>query len=374
MDETKVAYQTTYRNLNPAKPLDGSLLDAYYVQRPGAPVRFLSAELQARSQPVRRLMVGQRGVGKTTELCWLAENLKAHGMVAYRFDLGQDPPENIGSAVTNLAIQLAGRSFIDDDRVEGLRQAKTTIGIDNLGRQYLNTDVGKAVRLLSEVVRVLQQVDRDPILLIDGWERLGSDAPMFSLMRILEQINCSVILVSRLSTIFISQFDPFREEWQLVILPSISVYTEGRAAVEAGWSLLKSVLERRTAEKVFWDSGALQQIIPLSGGNFRELVTMGQHASLLAGEAGKIVITAVEAESAIRQQRLRHTPTLSPDDQSVLRGFASGNRNVLDGSLLEQVNKSRIVAYHDQHLWFDVHPLLWPLVGLSYPEPPWGYR
>jgi hypothetical protein len=103
---------------------------------------------------------------------------------------------------------------------------------------------------------------------------------------------------------------------------------------------------------------------------FRELISLARHACLLAGLAGKDTVTDSEADAALREQRLNHTTTLAPEDRRLLTQFLQTERTWADQTYFEQVNQGRIVGYHGDNLWFDVHPILWPLFGLKYPDPP----
>jgi hypothetical protein len=368
MDEKKPDLRAAYRTLDPAKPLDESTLSTYYAQRPGAPTAKLADEIKERSQPFHAVVAGQRGVGKTTELNWLKEELWRASEPVFLFDLGR-------VATTNAATALA---FVTKE----LALHAKSVELGELVRQHAWLDwdfgiIGAVLQphVLPEVLgtfkavaaAIQQQRGRESVLLLDGWERVASNTEVYPFMEALERVNCSTVLVTQLSVILEPTFNRFTPDWDLTVLPAIAPFTYDRLRNEDGWSLLQTALNKRAGEGAFsWD--AQRVIIQASGGLFRELVSLARHACLLAERARKDQVTSAEAEAALTEQRLKHTATLAPGDRQSLLNFLRTERKWADQSILEQVNQGRIVGYHRETLWFDVHPILWPLVGLTYPQ------
>jgi hypothetical protein len=192
-------------------------------------------------------------------------------------------------------------------------------------------------------------------------------------MDALERVNCSTVLVTRLSVILEPNFNRFSPDWALTVLPATPLFTYDRRFSDTeGWLLLSSALEKRAGAVAFL-SDARRVIIQASGGLFREFVSLARHACLLAERAHKDRVTATEANAAVIEQRLRQTATLTAGDQQLLLGFRVGERRWADEKIFEQVNQSRIVAYYRENLWFDIHSILWPLVDLKYPAAPHGF-
>ncbi len=368
MAEESADLRTAYRTLDPAKPLEGWELSNYYVQRPGAPTARLAAEIKERSQPYRAILTGQRGVGKTTELNWLKADLTLE--LVLMLDLGRVAARNAATALAFVTMELVRQNPHIDlaKRLENRKWAGLDFEVF-LPPEYMP----EVVRTFNDVKAVIQQQQgRDPVLLLDGWERVVSNAEVYSFMDALEGIDCSTILVTRLSVIFEDTFKRFMPDWDFTIIPAIPLFTLNRSAEADGWSLLKTALEKRTGQLAF-TLDALLLVFRASGGMFRELVSTARHACLLADRAGKDRVTAAEAEAALREQQLRQTATLTAEDRQRLAQFAKSERTYADRTILEYVNHGRIVAYQEESRWFDVHPVLWPLVGLTYPPPPLGF-
>jgi hypothetical protein len=367
MNEKNPDLRAAYRTLDPAKSLEGTSLLNYYTQRPGIPTAKLAEEIKERSQPFRAILAGQRGVGKTTELNWLKEELGRAHQCAFLLDLGRVVATNAATALAFVTVELARQNPPLD--LDKLLQNRQWAGLD--------FEVGVHPQFLPEIVRTLKELKaaiqakqgQEPVLLLDGWERVTSNAEVYPFMSALEGVSCSTVLVTRLSVILEPEFNHYKADWDLTILPAIPLFTYDRAWDSEGWSLLASTLERRAWKQAF-QADALRVIIPASGGLFRELVSLGRHACLLAERAGKDAVTSVEADAALREQRLKYTATLTAGDLEVLRQFLRTNRAWADRGIFEQVNQGRIVSYYRDSLWFDVHPILWPLLSLEYPPPP----
>jgi hypothetical protein len=371
MAEDKPNLRVAYQTLDPAKPLEGPTLWNHYAQRSGAPTARLAEEIKQRSHPFRAIMAGQRGVGKTSELNWLKGELTGWSERVFVFDLGRVATTNAVTALAYLTKELVVQTKVIDPGELVKRKAAFDWDFGIIGTVLSPNELTDILGAFKAVVTAIeQQPGREMILLLDGWERIASNEEVYSFMDALERVNCSTVLVTRLSVILDPRFNRFREDWDLTLLPAIPLFTYDRTQADPeGWSLLFNVLTMRNAMQAF-SSPALRVLIPASGGVFRELISLGRHACLLAVQAGKDQVDSGEAEAALREQRLRHTPTLTREDLAVLKHFSVSERIWTDPNIWEQVNQGRIVAYHHDRLWFDVHPILWPLLKMDYPAPP----
>jgi hypothetical protein len=368
MDEKNPDLRAAYRTLDPVKPLEGAWLSKYYVQRPGAPTAKLAEEIKERSQPFRAIIAGQRGAGKTTELNWLKEKLEREGQFVFLLDISRMAATNAATALGFVTAKLAQEGKRSNVEFGGLFEDQAWIGLDfkKTGAVLHAAQLPEITRIAKGVMEAIQRNrGQEPILLLDGWERVTSNAELYPFMNALEGVNCSTVLVTRLSAILESSFNDYRVDWDLTVLPAIPVFTYDRAADQEGASLLTNALEKRAWKQAF-QPDALSVIIAACGGVFRELMVLGRHACLLTDLAGKSAVTSVEADAALREERLNNTTTFSPEDRSELSEFLKTERTWADQRMLKQVDQGRIIAYHRDRLWFDVHPMLWPLMGLKY--------
>lgn len=355
---------TAYQNLNHAKPLQEDRLDSFYVgrsERNDDPVSVLTAQLIAGDVPSRVILAGQRGVGKTTELFrMLHEFGRAGHQPAYYLDVGSTlSGEDTTPTLAHVAVELARLTETRWGEIAGWEEF-----LHGGGRNPPPADTPQPASLINAIVgnqRVLFK--KHAILLLDGVERFEPKRLVYRLLTELGRLNCSVVVAASLTTDFAKDFSPFRDNWEPVYLPAVPLFTQDQKADKAGWQLLKSVVERRTEPNTL-DQAALRLIIPASGGIHRDLIWTAGYACLVGHQRQKNRVTEEEAEVAVKQLRLRLTPSITPADMNALNAFMNRKGDVLNETFFEQVERSLIVGYHGQQgWWWDVHPLIWQLLG-----------
>jgi hypothetical protein len=358
---------TAYRNLNHAKPLFEDRLDSFYVgrsERNDDPVSVLTTQLSAAEVPGRVILAGQRGVGKTTELFRMLHELgRADYPHAYYMDVGSTlSGEDTTPTLAHVAVELAR---LTENQLKGITRWEEFL--NGGGRTPPPPDTSEPALLINTIVRSqYKKFKKHAILLLDGVERFEPKRLVYRLLTELGRLNCSVVVAVSLTTDFARDFSPFRDNWEPVHLPAVPLFTrDHKSADRAGWQLLKSVLERRTDPDTL-DRAALRLIIPASGGIHRDLIWTAGYACLVGHQRQKIRVTEEEAEVAVKQLQLRLTPSITPADLNVLHDFMDMDRqrDVLNETFIDQVERSRIIGYHGQQgWWWDVHPLTWPLLG-----------
>jgi len=292
---------------------------------------------------VRAIVAGQRGVGKTTELKRLA-----------RFSTSKV-------------------EFIEiDQRAIGKKGAGTLYHIAGiLAERWEYHDFAESSPDLKDVLAFGQErFGSLPVLLLDGGERIANDESVLRLLKRFLRLDCSVILAVRLPTGLVPEFDSIKDDWGYYPLSAVSVCTPDRAyADESGWNMLKELLRKRSWEGAF-NKAALRILIPASAGIYRELITMAEDACLQAYQANKTVVTEVEATAALLRMRLKHIPRLSAENFNLLKQIAHGKRDRFDKTWADFINNNRLIGYHSENMWFDVHSILWPVLEITEPRAP----
>jgi GTPase SAR1 family protein len=346
--------KAAYRKLDPAKPLQGDQFESYYVSRPGDPIALLAEELSYREEPLRVLLVGQRGVGKSTELIRLVKLLEHRQKSLYLLDLSQGK----------------GYCTADTLMVEFVRQlvkkAPSLKQTAPLGHQWdfsFHNSTLAALDLVTALGR-----DGRPVILLDGFERLPS-GDLLELFSALVSLPCSLVVIAPIRIVLQPEFASPLGEWdQIVPLPAVSVVTMGHTPDPAGITLLQSVLQRRAGETAF-DNAALDLIVPASGGIHRDLLTLAQQACVRAGVAGKTVVTSDEALAAVEQRRQDYSFQLTPQDWGTLKRLDDSKFIARDAGLISLLERNLIVSYRSDWTWFGVHPILDPLLKRVVPTP-----
>jgi hypothetical protein len=338
-----------YRRLDPAQPLADHLLDSYHVPRPGDPVARLAFDLAQSNRPLRALLAGQRGVGKTTELHRL-QRLIARGAVWF-LDIGH-----------------------------GLRSETTDTIIDHITaalRKAANIEEGLGPGLERTVQALARQQAISPILLLDGLERLARPESLYSLLRELASVECSLVLVTDLSMAMGKEYDTHRETWQRIVLAAVPIFLPDRSGPdEFGWKSLKAVVERRLhGLDAPIHPSAFRQLIQASGGVLRDFVRVTGAACFRVASSKEPNLMEDVAKAAVQDMRTDLVYDLEIQDRNHLKKFMEerGDASLRAGER-EHLKRNLVIVYQGENPWQDVHSLLWPLLGPLYPKAPYEFR
>jgi hypothetical protein len=297
-----------YRALDPAQGAS----DPVYVPRPGDPIGLLMEEVQVRTSPLRVLLGGQRGVGKTTELLRLSGLLQAGRAGMTRWNAGE----------------LLVESILKDMDI------------------LLN-------RVSSEL----------PLLvLLDGLERVPAHqaAPFIDALR---DAWAHLITVAPLPLLLAPSFSSSVSDWDRVIfLPAVSVYTPEGKPDGVGVTYMAEVIGRRTGDGIFEDDQTLEFLILSSAGLHRELLSLAQQACMRAAVSGQTQVTHKAVQATVDDKRHEYSFHLTPPDIEYLREVAESKRITADPRALPLINRNLIVSYQGESAWFDVHPIVKPLL------------
>jgi hypothetical protein len=348
-----------FRRLDPASPLDGDLLEAYYVGRPGDPVGELTKRLEYSESPQHILLVGQRGVGKTTELHRLDRSLKTNKLNFLPFlvldSIGEQvldyPDKAVNQVLQKLWHQLS-------QRLKWSKQYSSFSRMDSFG--MISGDAAK----VRDVISDLKEENFNLVLLLDGMEKLrGQDVrKAASFAAELRRLGCSVIAVVPLALWFSPEFSSEVAEWDRVVtLPAVSIRTRNGAPDEAGRGLLRSVIEQRGCGDLFTEE-AIAFVIEQSGGIHRELLTLAQDALLRASPGSQPQITIHHVKASVDERRLTQSSRLTTQFYKALSHVREFKRLDNTANLLQLLELHLVVAYQDSSTWFDVHPVFEPLI------------
>jgi hypothetical protein len=338
-----------YRALDPAQPARNV---QHYVQRPGDPMGVLGEEMKIRTSPLHVLVGGQRGVGKTTELLRLKDLLEEerlpHLMLSPDRSVGQVPPAHFLRTLCQvMAIQHFSQDSALSARIPELGGAVDAFGLK---------------QLLNELVNNVQSTTgRGFTYLVDGLEKLSpADASTF--VTTMVDISCSFVAVAPIPLLLSPDHASAISEWDRVIsVPAITVANrDGNPDVE-GLAVLRAIVERRAGIDAF-EKSALDLVVGASGGIHRELLTLAQQACLRASVAGRVQVREEDARNAVEDRRQEVSFHLTPTDLNFLGEVQRHHRVTGDPRALPLIERNLIVGYHGGWSWFDVHPIVKPLL------------
>jgi hypothetical protein len=341
-----------FRRLDPASALDDDPLEAY-VLRPGDPVGKLVKILDFSESPRHILLAGQRGVGKTTELQRLRNLLKWNSFPLLH-QLERTSISNPPAGITRLTEDLAQNAA----RVVGslsnfsLFHPRNSLGITTIHTEFL--------RLIED----LRKANINPFLLVDGLEKVrGREIrEVVRFVGELGQLDCTVIAVAPLGLTLLPEYGPEVAEWDRVVtLPAVSIRTRDGAPDDEGCGLLRTVIESRVGGHVF-EGDALKFLVEQSAGIHRELLSLAQDACLSASIAGHSRVAFDHIQSAVEERRLAQSSRLTTHFLKALDHVRQHKRIASNASLLPLLELNLVVAYQDASIWFDVNPIVEPLI------------
>lgn len=391
--------QEAYRTCDPSLPLMPD--HPSYVSRPDSSLEPLERTIRFSKHPIKVLVSGQRGVGKTTELSALAKHFSEQFLVVWvnaseYLDLADASAEDVLLAVAS-AIYLTARDAglpIQPEIVEEFQgwltaqsqyfatysagtstpdQLFVTLALEmrlsTAVRKGIRTDIAPRITELIEWVNVLimsaQVASRGkPILLIvDDLDKVSLDASFRLFVESWPVISAPIahiVYVFPIPLFFGPNIALIRSSVDaMAMIPNVAPLRFDGSPHYLGLAYLREVLLKRVTSPLISDE-AIELIIRASGGNLRELLILIRDASLKAGLAGRTSIAAEDAQRAAAQLRREFQRMLRPQDISVLQEVHRTKR--LIGESIYLLMSNVVLEYQNDEIWYDVHPALLPLL------------
>lgn len=403
------------RFFNPRSPLSGAELNYWFVERPDTPRFRLEAYLGAQREPVKTLFIGPRGSGKTTELNKLAESMRNvyYSISVPMLDItgrtGMDYVDLMLALFTEVTQQavsqgalptpllqpvqrgwddlsrwwdvviagLAIRPPADESSVQatlGFKLAELQLGVKQSAQtrerinDLLEPRLPEMIQRLNWVLGQLQRPERRVLLIVEGLDKIDLAAAE-SIFRdhaaTIAAPEATMIFTFPNALRFSDHFDTIRRNFARTdVLPNFAVRRQNGTANDTVVDDLRGLVWARLEERLA-DREALDLMLFASGGQLSSLVFLVQNAAVeaVAHRRSPQVITAEDAQEAIRLLRSMLAPELRQADYALLRerhrrrrpltADADEGRLLYNGTLLE---------YGDGQPWGDAHPVLWELL------------
>jgi hypothetical protein len=217
--------------------------------------------------------------------------------------------------------------------------------------------------MTRDVLKEINLEDDGPALIvIDGLEK-HSTTDAAALLNVMLDLPCSLVVVVPLPLLLSPNYASTIGECDRVIsLPAISLRQANGNRDDDGVALLRTVVERRAGADAF-ESSALDAIIEASGGIHRDLLTLAQQSCMRAAMKNRTMVTEADARASIEERRQELSLHLTPSDLAYLLEVKASKRLTGDPRALPLISRNVIVSYHGDWAWFDVHPLIQPLLA-----------
>lgn len=406
------------RVFDPMHPLAGQELKEWYIDRPGNPLEAMKIYLQGlglADQPVKLLLTGHMGSGKSTTLNKLAEELKRRffivpfdvrqsasvadltyidlilGMATSLFrratesDVLQKAPAQIASGVWDdisgfIEQVIFGPASFRSPPASAEVSAKVHFLALELQTKFAKEaatrdEVRKRIEpRLAELHDKINQVADEvhtrykrPVLFFVE----NTDKPDLERAREIFLGHTYALTAFRASVIYTfpiglrysgADFSLIRDHFtETSVLPNLKVANPDGSANPDGLACLSQSLSIRMTDNLIQDQ-ARDQIIRASGGLMRTLVLLVRRSAVNALAAGQEVIAPEHVEPAIEEERAGFIAGLSRADYPVLYERHQDKQLSGDESVLRLLQTRALLEYANGEPWCDVHPIALPLV------------
>ena len=419
----------------PLEPDDPAYVPGVHVEESGDPINDLAAQIAWDRGGGTYLFTGQRGTGKSTELRRLRRDLRAQGCTVFLLDMSnyllETEPIEIGDFVISLMGALsdevetlyqtapAARSYwqraadflqtevsVKEFSAQGLKlelKGNPTFKerIQAASRNNLSAlvrDARNFVLEVNELVQAREGRDQKIVLIADSVERLrgvnadgakkvfdsavalfsgNPDNLKFPPLHVVYSVPPYLsALTANLSALYSSQ---------MVFLASAHVFEapaagNSRRPSSRGLDALRRMVSQRYADWAEVLSAAqIDRLALATGGDIRDFFRLIA-ACLVKARNPKLSLPVsdqvlVDVENAMRREML----PIPDEDKDWLKEIATSHQAELKSmdrlSTLGRYFDTRLVLnYRNGSDWYDVHPLLWDVIGAHDSHPDTGTR
>ncbi len=399
------------QNFIPNRALAGSGLRFWYVEREKSPRGQMATELRvAKNHPIKLLLVGHRGGGKSTELNKLVEEIgETH--VAIRIDIeeatGSKTPGyeelmfTILTRVTRASIDkswvrrpvqdvlqetwqgmrdwwqrvVAGTQLITPGtEVSTYAQFDTMLGTIEVGakqssftreelRQQLNRYMPDLLRYLNLVAaEVRRTVDPKQLLIIvENTDKIDQSAAVDIFVNHAATVTAPEAQMIYTLPIALRHSDHYNSITsrftRSFFLHNWAPFQREGTDHGRNQDALRRIALRRM-ENTLIDDEALTEIVRKCGGVPNDLVILMRMAANYALSYGRTTIGLEEVAEAVKERRDHLSAPLSAADWANLKRINASHRLTNDPDLQRLFYNGSLIEYDNDVRWCDVHPIL----------------
>jgi len=395
----------------PLPPLPAGQPNPFYVRRPGNPTSRLERELlRPYRNPPKYFFSGHRGCGKSTELQQLAvaprilekywpvhftirdeadiydldfkDVLLSIGSRLYRAyveDGGKLPAEllreldgwrgkveevvktNLNGRISEMGVEAGLKNFFATAGVKMKLEPKTRSEL----RQVFERNLSELVDVVNKIAAAIHaERKRPPLVLIDDLDKPDLEVSrkiFYDHREIMLQPTCPIVYTVSSPLFYSPEFQAIRD--RAIFLPNVRLSSLGRPEQRdrEGFRTMREFVHKRMVGDLIAND-ALDEVVRLSGGLFREAARLMRSSIDRAASSGREKIELEDVHAAAAEIRGEYRRFLTRDQRALLRDLRQ-HHQVRDpekiGPLLQIL---AALEYANGEPWWNVHPVLEPLL------------
>ncbi|MCS7350069.1 MAG: hypothetical protein RMM10_00945 [Anaerolineae bacterium] len=263
-----------------------------------------------------------------------------------------------------------------------------TLGLDlKLMRSpTVDRDLERATEALNALIRVVEgSVGRSLLLIVDDLDE-SRQADMIRLNFVdkpyLGRIACRAVYAAPIELYYdLSQQGGRRHFGEMVPLSNVRLFDRGdpERKDREGFRFMREVIHKRLerpdgpqgpsyTEKAVFARGVVNELIMASGGIVSDLIRLVRLAIVEAEMEGAGRIERKQALRAIARLRRLYEAAMTPGDRALLKEAHRTHQRPEGPRAEELIRHNYLLSYLNETIWFDAHPILWPLLEVS-PSP-----
>lgn len=383
-------------------------LAEFFVERAQSPLEELLLVLRNTTTPQKILFTGHRGTGKSTELAKLASLVKDEFLVVdysvknvlNLFDLNyvdvvlslameimrevtsrkinvkREVLESVldlftKDITTELITDLKGGSEVRASLNFLVTKLEAKLGAEASTRSIVREKAERRLADLLEGVdlvcrQVQEKTGQRVLAVVEDLDKtdLGKAKEMFY-NHALSLISpcCWVIYTFPIALRHDNDYAQVASSFpDTFVMPNFNVAHRDGSPNEHGLSDLQGILTRRAEDQLFTED-ALRSLAEFSGGLPRGLIALARRACLVALAELKDTIDRGVVGKAADRARLDYQVLLTSDQLDLLKTVAETKRVENDDKHRALLHNLSVLEYrNDTGLWYDVHPIVRPLL------------
>jgi hypothetical protein len=363
--------------------------NGYYVPLPDSVANRIRARAEIQPE-VAQAIVGGIGLGKTTQLFAAAQALRSSDDLEPRY-VDVSAIHNLAKLRPSLLLTLVGLELIElaKQELDATRGINTPLGRaakrinENANGHWEDYDPGypdegepakwmpgviqepepvasEVAWIEDEVKELLSHFDKRLVVLFDGLDRAHDLKQLVAVLsqdlRALKRLGIGSVIALPERMLF-GRERAFLEQLEWHALTAFDVEQDSPSA-----QLFVDVIARRTPEGLL-DTTAIERLVSLSGGVFRDLVVLARSAGEEAYMAGAPIIDPRFVKHAADRFGRKRLLGLTKDQLAVLQRVRKKGIFVeTDDSDIALLASGCILQYARPNSRFEVHPTLSPLL------------